>query len=62
MEIGQIAIVSLAMPLLLGLDYLLALWGRRAAASRPALAVYAISAIIVTLGSYWFLERTVLQA
>jgi len=61
-EIGQIAIVSLVMPLLLVLDRMFA--GRLrpvAPPRRPAQAVYAISAIIVALGSYWFLERTVLQ-
>jgi hydrogenase/urease accessory protein HupE len=61
-EIGQIAIVSLVMPLLLVLDRAVA--GRLrpvAPPRRPAQVVYAISAIIVALGSYWFLERTVLQ-
>lgn len=62
-EFGQIAIVCLALPLLLGLDRLLAARARPAPAlSRPALAVYAISAVIAALGSYWFLERTVLQS
>ena len=61
-EIGQIAIVSLVLPLLLLLDRVLAAQtGRAPAPSRPALAVYAISAVIVALGSYWFLARTVLQ-
>jgi hydrogenase/urease accessory protein HupE len=62
-EIGQIAIVSLVLPLLLVLDRLLAGRARppALAASRPALAVYAISAVIVALGGYWFLERTGLQ-
>ena len=38
--------------------------GRRAAEPpiRPALAVYAISAAIIGLGSYWFVARTVLSA
>lgn len=62
-EIGQIAIVALVMPLLLVLDRAFA--GRLrpiAPPRRPAQAVYAVSAIIVALGSYWFLERTVLPA
>jgi hypothetical protein len=62
-EIGQIAIVSLVVPSLLGMDRLLAS-GRGVATlpTRPALAVYGISAVIVGLGSYWFLARTVLMA
>ena len=61
-EIGQIAIVSLVLPLLLVLDRMLAQRTRAAPApSRPAFAVYTISAVIVVLGSYWFLARTVLQ-
>jgi hydrogenase/urease accessory protein HupE len=62
-EIGQIAIVSLVVPALLGMDRLLAS-GRGAAAlpTRPALAVYAVSTVIIGLGSYWFLARTVLTA
>jgi hydrogenase/urease accessory protein HupE len=62
-EIGQIAIVSLVVPALLGMDRLFA--NRRGAAAqpiRPALAVYGISAAIVGLGSYWFVARTVLSA
>jgi hydrogenase/urease accessory protein HupE len=60
-EIGQIAIVSLVMPLLLVLDRVFAGRLRPAAPPRrPAQVVYAISAIIVALGSYWFLERTAL--
>jgi hydrogenase/urease accessory protein HupE len=62
-EIGQIAIVSLVVPSLLGMDYLLAS-GRGVAAppTRSALAVHGISAVIIGLGSYWFLARTVLAA
>jgi hydrogenase/urease accessory protein HupE len=60
-EIGQIAIVSLVMPLLLTLDRLPAP-GRRGgpAPVRSAPVVYAVSAVIVGLASYWFLDRTVL--
>jgi hydrogenase/urease accessory protein HupE len=62
-EIGQIAIVCLVVPALLGMDRLLAS-GRGVVARpiRPAPAVYAISAVIIVLGSYWFLARTVLTA
>jgi hydrogenase/urease accessory protein HupE len=62
-EIGQIAIVSLVVPALLGMDHLFA--NRRGAAAqplRPALAVYGISTAIIALGSYWFIDRTVLSA
>ena len=62
-EIGQIAIVSLVVPALLVMDRLLAN-GREveALATRPAPAVYGISVVIIGLGSYWFLVRTVLSA
>jgi len=62
-EIGQIAIVSLVVPALLVMDRLLTP-SRRAAAepTRPAFAVYAISAVIIGLGSYWFLARTLVTA
>jgi len=62
-EIGQIAIVCLVVPALLGMDRLLASdRGVVARPIRPAPAVYAISAVIIVLGSYWFLARTVLTA
>jgi hypothetical protein len=64
-EIGQIVIVYLVVPGLLGMDRLLANSNGRAALpipARSALAVYAISAVIIGLGSYWFLARTVLSA
>jgi hydrogenase/urease accessory protein HupE len=62
-EIGQIAIVSLVVPALLVMDRLVAN-GRGVAGlpTRPAPAVYGISALIIGLGSYWFLVRTVLSA
>jgi hydrogenase/urease accessory protein HupE len=62
-EIGQIAIVSLVVPALLVMDRVLAN-GRGVAGlpTRPAPAVYGISALIIGLGSYWFLARTVLSA
>jgi hydrogenase/urease accessory protein HupE len=61
-EIGQIAVVSLVMPVLLALDRLPAS-GHRAgpAPVRSVPVVYAISAVIVGLASYWFLARTVLS-
>jgi hydrogenase/urease accessory protein HupE len=62
-EIGQIAIVSLVVPALLGMDRLLADWrGVAARPTRSAVAVYAISAVIIGLGSYWLLARTLLTA
>ena len=57
-EIGQVAIVAIVVPLLLGIDRLSA----RAPAvpvRQPAL-VYAVSALIAGLGGYWFIERTLL--
>jgi hypothetical protein len=63
-EIGQIFIVCLVVPALLGMDLLLANSSERAALprTRSAPAVYAISAVIIGFGSYWFLARTVLSA
>jgi hydrogenase/urease accessory protein HupE len=62
-EIGQIAIVSLLVPALLGLDHLLADWRRvTAGPARSAVAVYGISAVIIGLASYWFLARGVFTA
>ena len=59
-EIGQIAIVSLVVPALLGMDRVLT--PSRRAPTRPAFAVYALSVVIIGLGSYWFLDRTGLAA
>jgi hydrogenase/urease accessory protein HupE len=63
-EIGQIAVVSLVVPALLGMDRLLANSNGRPAlpTTRSAPAVYAISAVIIGFGGYWFLARTVLAA
>jgi hydrogenase/urease accessory protein HupE len=62
-EIGQIAIVSLVMPVLLALDRLPAPGHRGGAVPvRSRLVVYPISALIIGLASYWFLDRTVLSA
>lgn len=54
-EIGQIAIVSLVLPILLALDRLFAAPGT----PRAAPLVYAASGMICVLGGYWFLMRTV---
>ena len=54
-EIGQIAIVSIIIPLLIGLDRLLA--GRGSKPARAAAVVYALSALIAVLGSYWLITR-----
>jgi hydrogenase/urease accessory protein HupE len=56
-EIGQIAIVSIVLPLMLLADRALAQGA--APARRPAL-VYPMSAIVMLLGAWWFAERTVL--
>jgi hydrogenase/urease accessory protein HupE len=57
-EIGQIAIVAVVVPLLLGIDRLTTR-PPAAPARQPAL-VYAVSALIAGLGGYWFIERTLL--
>jgi ribose/xylose/arabinose/galactoside ABC-type transport system permease subunit len=56
-----VAIVSLVIPLLIGVDWLVARM-RGAPQDRTAVLVYAISGIIACLGCYWFLERTVFGA
>jgi hydrogenase/urease accessory protein HupE len=61
-EIGQIAIVCLIIPALLGVDRLVSGRAVTAPPARPAFAVYTISALIAGLGSYWFLARTMLAA
>jgi hypothetical protein len=54
-EIGQIVIVLLVVPGLLGMDLLLASSdGRAAQPTRSALAVYGISAVIIGLGTIGF--------
>jgi len=62
-EIGQVAIVSIVVPGLLGMDRLCAA-GRGGAPLpvRPPFAVYGMSAAIVCLGSYWFFARTMLTS
>ncbi len=54
-EIGQVAIVSIVVPALIALDRLMAV--DRTKPMRAATLVYALSALISVLGSYWFLAR-----
>ncbi|MBV8573435.1 MAG: HupE/UreJ family protein [Acetobacteraceae bacterium] len=56
-EIGQIGIVSIVIPLLLQLDRIASGMG---GGRRSPAVVYAVSALITVLGCYWFLDRTVL--
>jgi hydrogenase/urease accessory protein HupE len=60
-EVGQVAIVTLVIPLLIGLDWLIAAT-HDASPARTAPLVYTLSAIIAILGCYWILARTVLAA
>ncbi len=57
-EIGQLAIVAVAMPVLALLDRLLAPADRQV--QRNPMVVYAASAAIGALGLYWILDRTLL--
>jgi hydrogenase/urease accessory protein HupE len=57
-EVGQVAIVSLVIPLLIGVDWLIART-RGASPARTVALVYTVSGVIACLGCYWFLERTV---
>jgi hypothetical protein len=60
-EIGQIGIVSIVLPLLLLLDRVLK--PRDAAYPvRATSTVYVLSGVICVLGGYWFLVRTILPA
>ena len=54
-EIGQVAVVSIVVPALIALDRLMAV--DRTKPARAATLVYALSALITALGSYWFLTR-----
>jgi hydrogenase/urease accessory protein HupE len=56
-EIGQVAIVSIVVPALIGLDRLTA--ADRTKPARAASLVYILSAVITALGGYWFLARIV---
>jgi hydrogenase/urease accessory protein HupE len=54
-EIGQVAIVSIVVPALILLDRLVAADGVKPARAPPL--VYALSALITVLGSYWLFTR-----
>jgi hypothetical protein len=54
-EIGQVAIVSIVVPVLVVLDRIFA--ADRTKPVRAAALVYALSALITVLGSYWLLTR-----
>ena len=54
-EIGQVAIVSIVVPTLIALDWLMSV--DRAKPVRAAALVYTLSVLIGLLGSYWFLVR-----
>ncbi len=54
-EIGQVAIVSIVVPTLIALDWLMSV--DRAKSVRAAALVYTLSVLIGLLGSYWLLVR-----
>jgi hydrogenase/urease accessory protein HupE len=54
-EIGQVAIVSIVLPALIALDWLMAV--DRTKPARAARLVYALSAAIGVIGSYWLITR-----
>jgi hydrogenase/urease accessory protein HupE len=54
-EVGQVAIVSIVVPALIVLDRIMAV--DRSKPVRAASLVYALSAIITVLGSYWLFTR-----
>jgi len=58
-EVGQVAIVSIVIPLLIGIDWLIATMGD-VPQKRTAGLVYALSGIIAFLGCYWVFERTLM--
>ena len=58
-ELGQVAIVSFVIPLLIGVDWLIATM-RDAPQKRTAGLVYVLSGIIAFLGCYWVFERTLM--
>jgi hydrogenase/urease accessory protein HupE len=59
-EIGQVAIVSIVVPVLVLLDRIFAV--DRTKPVRAAALVYALSALITVLGSYWLLTRIFFEA
>lgn len=58
-ELGQVAIVSLVIPALIGVDWLVAA-SRGGTRQRTAAVVYTLSGIVAALGCYWIVERTIL--
>jgi hydrogenase/urease accessory protein HupE len=61
-EVGQIAIVAAVIPMLMAFDRLARSLVRGSpAGGRTPIAVYALSAVIIMLGTYWFLDRTIFQ-
>jgi hydrogenase/urease accessory protein HupE len=58
-ELGQVAIVLMVIPALLGFDWLIAAT-RHTSPVRAAPLVYTLSALIAMLGCYWMLTRTIL--
>ena len=56
-ELGQVAVVGIVIPLLIGADFLIAMLGD-GKQKRAAELVYALSGTIAVLGCYWLLERT----
>jgi hydrogenase/urease accessory protein HupE len=54
-EIGQVAIVSIVVPALIALDRFIATDGAKPVRAAPV--VYALSALITVLGSYWLFIR-----
>jgi hydrogenase/urease accessory protein HupE len=58
-ELGQVAIVSIVVPTLIGLDRLMAV-SPSGSAPRTASLVYAVSGFIAVLGCYWMLDRIAL--
>jgi hydrogenase/urease accessory protein HupE len=53
-EVGQLGIVAIVLPLLLAVD---AQFGRGRRHARPAAFVYACSALLAALGTFWLVER-----
>jgi hydrogenase/urease accessory protein HupE len=61
-EIGQIAIVAAAIPMLLAFDRLArSLAHGSHGGGRTPIAVYTLSIVIIVLGTYWLFDRTVFQ-
>jgi hydrogenase/urease accessory protein HupE len=59
-EVGQITIVAAVIPMLMVFDRLVrSLVGGSHGRSRTSIAVYTLSTVIVVLGTYWFLDRTI---